>query len=143
MYPANLNPGMDGPNEYFWLVRSVCFFVGILCTALPIDGQKTTESKLLSTGEIVAIEGTLKIYVVHPDAGGGTWESAQLKQRLYPGDRLKTGTRSRATIILSDGFTVSIGPNSEASCLVPDKRKNAFFILRGILIFFNREDAGE
>src|SRR5436305_6078323 len=45
-------------------------------------------------------------------AGGTLKESATLNRVLKPGDRLQTGSRSRATIRLRDLTPIRVGPNT-------------------------------
>src|SRR6266581_8433437 len=47
---------------------------------------------------IVEIEGTVEI----SRAGSPLWDVARLNQPLLPGDRVRTGDRSRAVVRLSD-----------------------------------------
>ncbi|HOJ40403.1 MAG TPA: FecR family protein [bacterium] len=41
------------------------------------------------------------------------WQALRIKDRVYPGDTIKTGFRSRLTLCLVDETTITLGPQSD------------------------------
>lgn len=72
----------------------------------------------------------------------GVWDPAHTNQVLLAGDKMRTGTKSRATLRLSDGTTMTIG--AEASFTVPEGKKGVTLNpLKGLFYFFHRDKPGE
>src|SRR6266700_1573485 len=70
------------------------------------------------------------------------WDPGHTNQVLQVGDRLRTGKNSRATIRLSDGTTIKVGP--EANLLVPEQKKGVTVNpLSGLFYIFHRDRRGE
>ena len=70
------------------------------------------------------------------------WDPAHTNQVLLIGDKMRTGQKSRATIRLSDGTTMTIG--AEASFEVPESRRGTTLNpLKGLFYFFHRDKPGE
>jgi Tfp pilus assembly protein PilF len=72
------------------------------------------------------------------------WDPAHTNQILLAGDKMRTGKKSRATIRLSDGTTMTIG--AEASFEVPaseNKKGVTLNPLKGLFYFFHRDKPGE
>jgi len=63
------------------------------------------------------------------------WTNATLRQHLYPGDRVRTGERSRAGIYLTNGMTIEKGELSDLE--IPPSPNVTF--RRGLFKIFNRE----
>ena len=91
--------------------------------------------------QILTAEGKVEVAVM----GGSEWKAAQPKNFLRPGDRLKTGRHSRATVRLTD---LSILRVNELSLLQieapPGQDKKTMLDMRGgSLYFFGREKPSE
>jgi Tfp pilus assembly protein PilF len=72
----------------------------------------------------------------------GVWDPAHTNQVLLAGDKMRTGTKSRASIRLSDGTMMTIG--AEASFEVSEPRKRVTLNpLKGLFYFFHRDKPGE
>ncbi len=72
----------------------------------------------------------------------GVWDPAHTNQVLLVGDKMRTGKKSRATLRLSDGTTMTIG--AEASFLVPESKKGVTLNpLKGLFYFFHRDKPGD
>src|SRR6266540_1187625 len=70
------------------------------------------------------------------------WDPGHTNQVLQVGDRLRTGKNSRATMRLSDGTTIKVGP--EANLLVPEQRRGVTVNpLSGLFYIFHRDRRGE
>ena len=68
-------------------------------------------------------------------AGSGAWAPGAVNQLLRPGDRVRTGARSRAEAFLAGGMTIKLGASSELE-IPPSPRVT---LPRGIFQIFNRE----
>ncbi len=77
------------------------------------------------------VQGTVEIL----PAGEGKWKPAVLNQVLHPGDRVRTGERSRAEVYLSGGMTIKKGELSELE--IPPSKGTTF--KKGIFEIFHRE----
>ena len=115
-------------------IQSACVLAvvaGCLCTA---RGQGTVTSVT-----ILAFSGKAEV-----SRREGVWDPAHTNQVLLVGDKMRTGTDSRASIRLSDGTTMTIG--AEASFAVPQPvNKGSVMLnpLKGLFYFFHRDKPGE
>ncbi len=86
---------------------------------------------------ILTFSGTVEI-----SRRPNVWDPGHTNQVLQVGDRLRTGRNSRATIRLSDGTTIKVGP--EANLLVPEQKKGVTVNpLSGLFYIFHRDRRGE
>ncbi|MFO1500443.1 MAG: FecR domain-containing protein [Verrucomicrobiota bacterium] len=124
-----------------WLV-----LLGVLVRmALPQTVQSQgaeADERVSASAVVVTMEGILEWRRLLPE-GTTVWESARTNQTLYRGDRLRTGPRSRALIRLSNGFTISVGPNSEAIPVSGPNHTGGPFLFRGLFYFFHRGQPGD
>jgi len=74
-------------------------------------------------------------------AGSKEWLVHDLSTRLVPGDRLKTGSDSRATLLLSDRSVIRVGQHTIVLIQPspPKPAKHRFRLNIGSLFFFDRE----
>jgi hypothetical protein len=86
-------------------------------------------SKTNRPPRVIKIEGTVEVMRGRPNV----WAAAYTNQVLRPGDRLRTGQGSRATIMLKDASILRLG--QLCTIQVPGKR-SAFDVLRDMLDFF-------
>ncbi len=83
------------------------------------------------TNYLAVIQGDVEVSL----AGSGPWVPAKLNQTLRPGDRVRTGERSRADIYLAGGMVIQ---KSEFSEIEIPPTGNVVF-RRGIFKIFDRE----
>lgn len=115
----------------YWLGRMVWLLavLGGFCRAFGADG--------VSSVTILTYSGTAEV-----SRRTGVWDPAHTNQVLYVGDRMRTGPNSRASILLSDGTTMTIG--AEANFEVPESKKGVTLNpLKGLFYFFHRDKPGE
>lgn len=73
---------------------------------------------------------------------GDVWDPAYTNQVLLPGNKMRTGLKSRATLRLSDGTTMTVG--AEARFEVPqEKRGITLNPFKGLYYFFHRDKPGQ
>jgi len=72
----------------------------------------------------------------------GVWDPAHTNQVLFAGDRMRTGAKSRATIRLSDGTTMTIGAEGSFE-VVESKQHMTLNPLKGLFYFFHRDKPGQ
>lgn len=108
-------------------------FVLLLLALSNLALGQTSSAKPAS--QIVMIQGSVEVM----KAGSGKWLPATPKQFLQPGDRVRTGERSRAEIYLSNGMTIQKGELSDIE--IPPGAGPTF--RRGIFKAFNRDPAGK
>src|SRR3989442_2570458 len=83
-------------------VRS-CEFVLLLC-AFAFEASAQAQSPSPSNPACVLVEKEGKVEIAHK--GTTTWTVAQPSESLQPGDRLRTGSRSRAALRWSESSVV-------------------------------------
>ena len=98
---------------------------------LPAPAQ--TNQALPLPSRLVMSQGIVEIRKVGTDF----WTAVRPRQIFQPGDRLRTGERSRAEVYLSGGMTVQKGEFSEME--IPPASEPTF--KRGLFKIFNREPA--
>ncbi len=90
--------------------------------------------------QLVDFVGTVEITV----AGITDWKSAQLNQVLHPGDRLRTGADSRATLQLSDRSVIRISQSTVIELQAPTQpARHRFRLKQGALFFLDREQPAD
>ncbi len=98
----------------------------------------TAIAQLTNSGSAL-IEAAGQVEVIA--TGKTNWQAARVGFTLQPGDRLRTGARSRAAVQLSDRSVIRIQEQTTLEILPPRgaEAKRRFGLLRGALYFFNRE----
>jgi ferric-dicitrate binding protein FerR (iron transport regulator) len=98
--------------------------------------ESVTSTNASSGSRLVGFVGSVEATL----AGTNDWHRAFTNQWLYPGDRLRTGLDSRATLQLSDRSIVRINQSTiiEIRSPAPPARHN-FNLKRGVLYFLDRE----
>src|SRR5256885_7270230 len=86
---------------------------------------------------ILMIEGSAEIM----RSGASVWDDAHTGQNLYPGDRIRTGERSRITLRWSDQSIVHVNELSDLQIqpVSPTTKKSGFSLWQGMLYFFHRD----
>lgn len=84
---------------------------------------------------VLEIEGRVEAVKV----GGVDWTRVQTNHWLSPGDRLRTGARSRAVLQLSPLATLRLGELSIIEIPGPQTETSGFNLRRGLLYFFHRD----
>lgn len=109
---------------------AVCI-INLSCLAVPLAGQ---------VASIVAVENR-----VERTMGDSAWEKAQAKQKLAIRDRIRTLRKSRATVRLTDLYTLRMEQLTtvELSPFLLDDRKPKIVLGSGALFIFSREQSGE
>ena len=90
-----------------------------------------TNQALPLPSRLVMSQGIVEVRKV----GSDFWTAARARQIFQPGDRLRTGERSRAEVYLSGGMTVQKGEFSEME-MPPSPEPT---LKRGLFKIFNRE----
>jgi predicted Zn-dependent protease len=90
-----------------------------------------------ATSQLLSAEGTVEL----SRSGSTNWIPAEKDQELSPGDRLRTGRRSRATVRLADLSVFRVAELSTLSILAPagDAKKPILDLKSGSAYFFSRE----
>ncbi|HUR44282.1 MAG TPA: hypothetical protein VMZ27_00305, partial [Candidatus Saccharimonadales bacterium] len=123
-------------------MRQNAFLLPRLFAALALLGGASVQAADIR----VPTAGVLLIELEDPNhevmvfpAGGTLKEPATLNRVLKPGDRLQTGSRSRATIRLRDLTPFRVRPNALVE--VPDDsvRSRILNVLRGAIYLFHRD----
>ncbi|MGC8886174.1 MAG: TonB-dependent receptor domain-containing protein [Verrucomicrobiia bacterium] len=96
------------------------------------------------TGEeatLIAIEGKVEVMPTSSKA----WEPAKLNMKLKPGDRLRTGVRSRATIQFSNQSTLRVNELTTITIRPPQPPSTApgLGMQSGSTYFYSRERPGD
>lgn len=81
------------------IMRRAAIATVLLSLTSPLAAQEMA-------GKILSVQGTVEVQQ-------SPWEPAQVDQTLRPGAVIRTGARSRATILLADDTQIKIGPTSE------------------------------
>jgi FecR protein len=86
--------------------------------------------------QLIEFAGTVEITA----ANTNDWRPARVNQLLRPGDRLRTGADSRATLQLSDRSVIRVGESTLLEIEPPPQpARHRFGLKRGALYFFDRE----
>ena len=118
-----------------------CLWLAAALTTLPCfrpdaSAQSTPPTNVVV---IVAYEGKVEI----SRAGSPRWDPGQTNQVLDPGDQIRTGPRSRATLRLFDLTEVRVDENSTFEIERPPQEESIIVhILRGALYLFHRDEPG-
>src|SRR5438105_11435135 len=88
----------------------------------------------LTNATVLEMEGTVEIAKWRTAA----WERAETNRMLLPGDRLRTGERSRAVLRLSNLSTLRLGEFSLIEIPGPEET-GGFNFRRGLFYFFHRD----
>lgn len=133
---ARLNFPAKG-NRRLWSVASF-WLLATWATVFGAPSPKTAAA----TNEIRIVE----VYgLVEASSFGATnWIEIRPDQGLYPYDRLRTGTNSRAALRWSDQSVVPLDALTELEILPPHSAgaQSGLNLLRGIVSFFHRDQPG-
>ncbi|WCJ58059.1 TonB-dependent receptor [Fontisphaera persica] len=112
-----------------WLFRSLFLAVVVTCAGAVLAQEAT------NTSVILTIEGKVEV----SRAGQDTWTPAQPNQVLNPGDRIRTGRDSRASLRL---YNQSVLRLSEVTTMViqapPNKKSPLLDLKNGSVFMFDR-----
>jgi tetratricopeptide (TPR) repeat protein len=89
---------------------------------------------------IVALKGEVEVLRSGATVWDPAWTNRVEQQRLYVGDRLRTGEKSRAWLRLVNGTTTTVGPQSEVRVVASEPSRSRLSLLRGLFYFFHRSD---
>src|SRR5689334_14008599 len=125
-------------NSCFSLVRAA-----LPCAAPALAILLSTLTAQLATGAdaatctVLAIEGKLDVAA----KGAAAWTAARTNQVLQAGDRVRTGSRSRATLRWSDLSVVRVNELTTLELAPPakDGGKAQLDLKSGAAYFFSRE----
>lgn len=144
--------GIRGRNCPARLLPLLAIAVRLLLSgSLPADAQSPApprDAKPVSSPDpapqvlILSTNGLVEVL----RAGAQTWDFASTfpeKNRLHPGDQLRTGPDSQARVQLADRTIVPIGPNGHLQVLAPSKPGTALRLLRGLFFFLHRDEPGD
>ncbi len=101
---------------------------------------QTNASSASETNQVILVEmeGTVEVL----RAGSRTWDAVDITHNiLHPGDRLRTGERSRAVVRLTTLTPFRLGERSLLQVPEPEKR-SILQMLRGVLYLFHRDKPG-
>lgn len=121
-----------------WLaLAQISLIPSSLAQSPPPTGAKTNPPPIILT-----VEGT-NVFVQRFTSNA--WENAYPNQILAPKDRGRTGSRSRASVRLSDLSIMRIAERSEFEIQpLPDKEVEAeFSLFRGLMYLLNRDRPGK
>ena len=115
--------------------RIIILFGAIVLGMVAAFGQETnTPSRVIEAAGRVEFAAS----------GSVNWRVAATGFALNPGDRLRTGERSRAAVQLSDRSVIRLDERTTLEILPPRRAEKRRFGLRaGALYFFNREKPAE
>ena len=91
---------------------------------------------MVTNAAVIEVEGT----VDWARAGTFDWSTAVTNQRLSPGDRLRTGERSRAVVRFSPLATLRMGELGLIEVPKPEAEDSGFSFRRGLFYFFHRDN---
>jgi len=106
-----------------------------LLLPLLLQAQTTNAVRVLATNGVVEVLRS----------GAATWDLASTdpaKGILRPGDQLRTGRDSRATVRLADRTIAPIGPLGQLMVLEASTDSSGVRLLRGRFFFLHRDDPG-
>ena len=109
----------------------LCLGTLILCIAAPQASGQTNAS----TVAIIEAEG--RVEASHPEFT--LWETGPRPYTVLPGDRVRTGERSRAVIRFTPQSTLRLGEFSLIEIPRPEEQGTGFSLRRGLLYFFHRD----
>lgn len=121
-----------------WLaLAQISLLPSLSAQSTPVAGTKTNPPPIILT-----VEGT-NVFVQRSTSNA--WENAYPNQILAPKDRGRTGSRSRASVRLSDLSIMRIAERSEFEIQpLPDKEVEAeFSLFRGLMYLLNRDRPGK
>jgi hypothetical protein len=128
-------PVWPNPGALLYRLRLALLFIVLLTLASgsllaqpAAPGAATTAPYV-----IIELEGTVEV----SRAGSPLWDPARVDQPLLPGDRVRTGDRSRAVVRLSDRTFIRKGPQTIIE--IPATKSSGLRLLQGILYFFHRD----
>jgi len=117
------------------LTSAVTIALWCLLAASASAQKAATRASMLSNVVVLEMEGMVEAAKWRAAA----WEKAQTNQVLLPGDRLRTGARSRAVVRMSDLSTLRLGEFSQIEIPRPEEADSGFSFGRGIFYFFHRD----
>ena len=90
--------------------------------------------------QLIGFAGRVEITL----ANTNNWRPAHLYQQLHPGDRLRTGADSRATLQLSDRSVIRVGQSTILEIQPPTQpARHRFGLKQGSLFFLDREQPAD
>ena len=112
----------------------------VLAVLIATPGGAAEQNKAVSEIRILQVQGSVEIM----PAGAKTWVLTQTNQVLRPGDRLRTGGNSRASLRWSDQSVIPFGAFTELEILNPDQAEAlpGLKVVKGIVSFFHRDAPG-
>jgi len=131
------NPTMQLLNTTPAVVLRLALVI-IVFSALTFRLRAQTSSAINppSASRLVEFAGKVEVTI----AGTNDWRAASTNQWLRPGDRLRTGSDSRATLQLSDRSTIRINQLTIIEIRPPTPpARHRFGLKRGGLFFLDRE----
>lgn len=86
--------------------------IGILIFLFSLSACAFSANRQIqSSATMIGLSGNVEVMT----SGGSSWANAKLRQSLDSGDRVKTGSKSGAVILLKDGTELKIGPLSNVT----------------------------
>ena len=119
-------------------IHWLALILGLLASLLTgkLEGATTKAPKASQKSRILEVAGTVQM----ASAGSDDWKAARPGTLIKPGDQIRTQSRSRATIQLSDKSILRIRERTLVVIEAPKvKKTGGFNLLRGALFFLNRE----
>jgi Tfp pilus assembly protein PilF len=114
-----------------WRPFSVMLFSAMFTLTCAVSRAQSPATNVL----ILEPENVVEVM----SAGSTVWRRARAQQPLFPGDKLRTGLRSRVMLQLSDRSRKRYGPQSLIEVAAPG---GPFNFLRGALYYFHRDKPG-
>lgn len=103
----------------------------LLAAGLP----RIAAAPAITNAVVVEMEGAVEV----ARGVGALWQRAQTNQVLLPGDRLRTGEKSRAVVRFTALDTVRLGEFSTIAIPGAEQKESGFSLMRGILYFLHRD----
>lgn len=118
------------------LFRWALAIIALAAVSFQSRAQTADETRPRSASRLVEFAGKVDVTM----AGTNDWRAARTNQWLYPGDRVRTGHDSRATLQLSDRSTVRINELTVVEIRPPrPPARHRFRVGSGALFFLDRE----
>ena len=118
------------------VVRWALVILALGAMSLQLRAEPPATTNASSASRLVEFAGAVEV----TPSGTNDWRPALTNQVLHPGDRLRTGRDSRATLQLSDRSTIRINQSTIIEIQPPNPpARHRFNLQRGTLYFLDRE----
>ncbi len=133
---TDLKPFLLGSRGNPGRLRTWCIVIPVLMLAAAGSSPPAVATGLCDRwiAKVVAVEGS----IMGLKAGKANWTSVKREDTFSPGDKIRVGRLSRATIVLCNETQLRLDQNTVLSFHGRKEKKTIIGILKGMINFFSR-----